>query len=80
MLKWSFAIYAVPFLWPSIRMYNMNDGILGIKFSIHFVNKGYKFQSFLEALWSMVLVGGVEEAEGDLKEMRFMAVLLCGVI
>ena len=41
------------------------DGIEVTKFSF-FVKEAYKFQSFLEALWSMVLcaVGGVEEADG----------------
>ena len=49
-----------------IHMYNIIDEIVVIKFSF-FVKEAYKFQSFLEALWSMVLctVGGVEEADRE---------------
>ena len=42
-----------------IHMYNIIDGIVLIKFSIYFKGR-YTFQSFLEALWNIVLcaVGG----------------------
>ena len=55
-----------------IHMYNIIDGILVIKFSF-IIKEGFKFQSFLEALWSMVLcaVGGVEEAGRESQESEF---------
>ena len=52
-----------------IHMYNIVNGIVGIKFSIVFVKEGYPFQSILEVLQSMVLCGGgFEEAEGGSQE------------
>ena len=64
-----------------IHMYNIIDGIVVMKFSF-FVKEGYKFQSFLEALWSVVLcaVGGVRRQVDNLKEMSFIAVLACVII
>ena len=49
-----------------IHMYNIINGIVEIKFMIFSVKEGYQFQSFFDALQSMVLCGegGVEEAEG----------------
>ena len=41
-----------------INVYNIIDGIVGIKFCILFVKEGCQFQSFSKALQSMVLCGG----------------------
>ena len=41
-----------------VHMYNIIDGIVGIKKFILFVKEGCQFQSFLEALQSMLLCGG----------------------
>ena len=66
------------FIWR-IHMYNIIDGILVIKFSF-FVKEEFKFQSFLEALCSMVLCatwGGLRRQAENLKEMRCSCVSLC---
>ena len=41
-----------------VHMYNIIDGIVGIKMFILFVKEGCQFESFSKALQSMVLCGG----------------------